>query len=71
MNHARRAIKRTPATAPIPTPAAAPRLSVDELFVEAGLVEVEDGVFEVVETVDEIKVVEGVAVYHLLVLAGG
>jgi hypothetical protein len=72
MNHAtdaRRAIKRTPAAAPIPILAAAPGLSVDELVVGAGLVE-EAGVVEVVETVDEIEVVEGVAVYHLLVLAG-
>jgi hypothetical protein len=79
MNHARRAIKRTPA--PIPIPAAAFGLSVDELVVEArlelgveaGLVELEeeDGVVElVVETVDGIEVVEGVAVYHVLVLAG-
>jgi hypothetical protein len=68
MNHARRAItgKRTPAAAPIPIPAAAPGLGVDELLVKAGLIEVEDGIVEVVETVEGI---EGVAVYHLLVLA--
>jgi hypothetical protein len=64
MNHARRAIKRTPAAAPIPIPAAVPGLSVDKLFVEAGLVE-EDGVVEIVT----VEGVEGVTVYHLLVLA--
>jgi hypothetical protein len=71
MNHTRRAItgKRTPVAAPIPIPAAAPGLGIDELFVKAGLVAVEDGIVEVVETVEGVEMVEGVTVYHLLVLA--